>query len=82
MTAGKPLDSGGQWYVDAVTERTDFSNPGRLVEGKDVSFVTGYGVRGTVFVSNATFNPATVAAMVAPEAAKLDAVFNLTHESA
>ncbi len=81
MTAKTATDSGGTWKVVDVSERTDFTNPGKLVPGKDVSFITGYGVRGTVFVPDVMFSPDTVKAMVAPEAAKLDAVFNLTHES-
>lgn len=81
MTAVRPPSSGGTWQVVDVTERTDFSNPGRLVPGKDVAFTTGYGMRGTVFVPDAVFSPETVKAMVTPEAAKLDAVFNLTHNS-
>lgn len=48
------------------------------VPGVDVTFITGHGVQGTVFVPMTQYNPDSVAALVATQAALADSVQTLT----
>jgi hypothetical protein len=54
---------------------------GRAEQGWRVTFTTGDGTQGSVFLPLAEYTPDNVAAAITAQAAVLDAVSNLTHES-
>lgn len=69
------------WTVtDQNSGQSDFTSAGQVVIGKRVFFLTGAGNRGSVFVPDDHYNPGTVAAMIAAEAAQLDAISALTSD--
>lgn len=84
MTAPNPgagLPSGG-WKVLAQTPRT-IAGPGinGVIPGYDITFVVASGATGKVFVQQEGYSADMVKAAIAPLAAQLSAVADLTHES-
>jgi hypothetical protein len=73
---------GVTWRVDAQVQRTKVNALGGLEDGFDISFTTGQGHNGSVFVPQARYNTANVKAAVAEAAALMDDVGRLTHDSA
>jgi hypothetical protein len=71
----------GVWRVESQTETTEVGPIGQFVRGITVGFVTGSGVRGSVFVPHDVYEPGTIAAMINAKVALIDAVGSLTHES-
>ena len=66
------------WRVESVTPSTEFVTGGSAVEGSRVTFVTGTGTTGFVFVSRAQMaDTDRVAAMIGEAADQLDSVRNL-----
>jgi hypothetical protein len=66
------------WTVDSQTQRTRADSSGNVRDGYDVSFHTGEGHYGTVFVTNERYSVQNVAAAVQEAANKLDAVGSLS----
>lgn len=73
-TQGATNSSG--WRVTSQVEQTEVLN-GRIQQGWRVSFITGNGVNGSVWVPLVQYTPANVAAAITPVAAQLDAVYTL-----
>lgn len=72
----------GGWQVTSQTQTVRaVPNVARPVDGYVVSFVTGYGVNGSVFVPANQYTAPAVQAAIASQVAQLDAVSALTHES-
>jgi hypothetical protein len=70
------------WRVTAdVPDQYSFDGGGSPVLGHQVSFITGEGNRGTVFVPNDHYNPAAVKVLVNGHAVTVDSVAGLTSES-
>lgn len=76
MSIGASGSSG--WAVTSTQEQTIAQPGGGLLTGYKVSFQTGLGNVGSVFVSKAQFTPQSVAAAVTVEAAKLDQINTLS----
>lgn len=66
------------WKVTAQAPAVRPGPTGRYQPGTEVSFVTGKGVTGSVWVPESLFSPTTVRRMVAAKAATLDTVQGLT----
>lgn len=66
------------WQVTGSTERTVIAADGTPVNGIQVSYQTGAGGQGTVFVAKNIATPDTVRAMVQAAAAQTDAINSLT----
>lgn len=72
----------GGWQVTAQQQQTRaLPNTQRPVDGYLISFVTGYGVNGNVFLPANQYSADAVKAAIASQVAQLDAVSALTHES-
>ena len=69
------------WQVTSQQERAEVNPAGQLTDGYRVSFVTGEGHAGTVFVPALKYNVDSVRAMVQDAADRLDAIGSLTSES-
>lgn len=69
------------WQVISQLEQTQIGTNSQLVKGMLVTFTTGLGNTGSVFVPDAQYTPSTVKAAIAAQAATLDAVSRLTHNS-
>lgn len=78
MTSAVSTTPGSGWSVTAVTPGTVVTSDNRVVKGNTVSFTTGAGNQGTVFVADSQFTPAIVRAMVAERAAIVDGVASLS----
>ena len=78
MTSNGNANQPTSWEVTSQYEDTDVSVPGRLTQGYRVTFRTGQGHTGTVFIPLAQYRPDAVRAAVASQAALLDAVGNLS----
>lgn len=76
-----PAPSSG-WEVVSQTETTTVDAGGQIVQGVNVTYRTGNGVVGTVFVPLGAFTPDGVRAAIMREAGIRDAVSNLTHPPA
>lgn len=76
MTATTSTGSSG-WKVTAQRQTQELGAGNQFVKGVEVSFQTGLGVLGTVFVPEAQY-PDGVPAAVAARAAAVDAVSNLS----
>jgi hypothetical protein len=72
-----PQTSSG-WRVTGTTETMLPDSTGRYVTGYQVSFLTGAGNSGTVFVPRDRFSPQSVQVAVAEHAATLDAINTLS----
>ena len=81
MTTPTPTPTPTPASVTGQIEQTQVGANGTLVQGMTITFTTGTGTTGSVFVPLAQYNAATVKAMIAAQAAKIDAVAALTHES-
>lgn len=83
MTSGlSALPPIGGWSIVSQQQQTR-AVPGSNgpVPGYMVSFVTGYGTNGSVFIPNPQYTVDNVKAAVAAQVAALDAVSVLTHTS-
>lgn len=81
MSAPNPSMPTSGWTVTGQVETTTIGTDNRLVNGITVSFLTGDGVSGSVFVPNDQYTPDRVRAAIAARAGLLDAVQSMTHES-
>lgn len=81
MTAMAPPPVGG-WQVTGQREDQQLP-PGaqNFVKGQTITFTTGYGVVGTVFIPYNQYTAANVSAAIAARVAQLDQVSALTHQS-
>lgn len=77
-------DDGAQqyatWRVTGQTEGTQITPSGQVVDGVTVSFTTGAGATGSVFVPMSQYTPAIVRGLVQARANIVDQVSNLTSE--
>lgn len=78
MTTASSNDAGTGWTVTGQTQATELADTGGFVSGVTVSFRTGNGVIGSVFVPDSIYNVDTVRQLVSQRAASLDAVHGLT----
>lgn len=69
------------WKVTSQIEQSQPAPDGRITQGVRVSFLTGTGTAGSVFVPLALYTPANVRAMIAERAGALDAVAALTSDT-
>lgn len=69
------------WTVVSQHETNDLGTNGRVVPGYQVTFQTGGGHQGSVFVPKANYTVDAVRSAVASEAAKLEAVGALSSDS-
>ena len=69
------------WQVTAQQETVDRGPGGSFEPGVTVSFTTGAGHAGTVFVPRGNYSLASVRAAVAGQAALLDAVGQLSSDT-
>lgn len=81
MTATSNGFTGSGWTVESQTETNNLGPGGTFVPGMQVTFITGKGVRGSVFLPREQFSVENVKAMIATHAAQLDAVADLKHDS-
>lgn len=78
MTTSAQAPSGHSgWKVTSQVEQTQVAN-GTIQQGWRVSFVTGNGVAGSVWVAANQYTPANIAAAINPVATQLDSVYGLT----
>jgi hypothetical protein len=77
MTQG----NGSGWRVVSQAQTTDVDMDNRFVEGLRVSFVTGRGHSGSVFVPLAQATPDNVAAVISDRAAVMDEIAGLSSEA-
>jgi len=75
--AANPLPTSG-WTVIAQVPRSQVNSTGQLVKGMEVSFTSGGGVSGSVWVPLTDYNVETVRALIAHQVATFDAVGHLT----
>lgn len=73
--------TGPTWQVTGQIEQTQIGANSQLVKGMLVSFTTGAGNSGSVFVPDSQYTPDKVKAAIVAQAAVLDAVSALTHDS-
>lgn len=82
MTVGPgeslPMTSG--WRVTSDVEVTAQADNGQFAQGHKISFTTGNGGQGSVFVPDSSYNVATVRRLIAAKVAIMDQVAALTHE--
>lgn len=69
------------WAVQAQQERTQVNGAGQVIDGYQVTFRTGGGHTGSVFVPMAQYTPDNVKAAIQAQADLLDTIGALTHES-
>lgn len=69
------------WSITAQQYATQPGPAGQFVKGYLVSYVTGSGQQGQVFVPQTAYNPANVKELVSADAATMEAVAGLTHNS-
>jgi hypothetical protein len=81
MTANNAGANGSTWEVTSQYSGTDVSVPGKIEQGYYITFRTGNGHDGTIFVPRSKYDPGTVKSAIASEAALLDAVGNLSSSS-
>ena len=72
---------GSGWRVVGQSQATDLDAENRFVDGLRITFQTGAGHTGSVFVPLATASPETVYAAISERAATMDQIANLTHDS-
>lgn len=70
----------GSWRVVAQTPRTKVDQGGNVADGYDVTFQTGDGHTGTVFVPMARYNVDRVREVITEAAMEADAVGSLTSD--
>ncbi len=69
------------WHVTAdLPGQFDFDAAGNPIDGHRISFMTGEGATGTVFVPEAHYNAASVRALINPKAAEADKIRVLTSD--
>jgi len=64
----------GSWVVTGQQEQVEFNQQGQMQHGVKISFQTGEGHTGTVFVPQAQYNPDMVRSLVAAKAQLMDQV--------
>jgi len=64
----------GSWSVIGQQEQVEFDQQGKMQNGVKISFQTGQGHSGTVFVPQAQYNPERVKELVAAKAQLMDQV--------
>lgn len=81
MTAMTPPPAGG-WTVTGQREVQQLP-PGaqNFVKGMEVTFVTSYGVVGSVFIPYTQYTAAGIQTVIGARVAQLDEVSALTHTS-
>ena len=62
------------WNVDYQQETVGLDASGRTVPGVKVGFITGKGVRSSVFIPQTLYTPTNVRAQIAAMAAQVDEV--------
>ena len=72
--------NGSGWKVTGQQEGVQVDATGHVVTGVTVSFLTGHGVTGTVFLPDAQYTPDNVRNAVQAKSAILDAVTGLSSE--
>lgn len=80
MTAQQASPLPTSWTVTGQTETGGLFN-GSFVDGYKVTFVTGAGNNGSVFVPHANYNASFVTGAIAAKAATIDAVSALSSGS-
>jgi hypothetical protein len=70
-----PAPSG--WRVTGQTPAKQPTTAGTFENGINVTFITGKGVVGTIFVPETVYNPDNVRTLIAQKVAVLDAVSDL-----
>lgn len=79
MSESVPTPTPGKgWSVTGQTQTEKMDGNGKFTEGWTVSFLTQHGVTGSVWLPDARYNPANVAAAIADKAATLDSVHVLS----
>lgn len=69
------------WKVTGdLPDQYDFDGGGSPVLGHKVSFITGQGNRGSVFVPNDHYNPDAIRVLIHAQAVTADSVASLTNE--
>ncbi len=72
--SSSPESPAASWSVTGQVEATEFSQQGQMQKGVRISFQTGQGHTGTVFVPQAQYNPDTVRQLVQAQANLMDQV--------
>lgn len=72
----------GGWRVTTQVQQTKYvEGYSQPQQGWTVSFITGYGTTGSVFIPTANYSAANVQALIGAAVTQLDAVSQLTHQS-
>jgi hypothetical protein len=79
-TMGAPTNNPSSWRVVAQQETTAPGPAGTYTKGVIVSFVTGAGETGSVFVPNNVYNAETVREMVAAKVAVMAGIGALSSD--
>lgn len=77
MASDTSGSTGAGWTVTGQMEVTAPDSTGRYVQGVKISFTTFEGLSGTVFVPDAQYNTASVAAAIGARVAQMRAVHGL-----
>ena len=68
------------WQVTGdVPDQVTFDGAGNPVTGHRISFLTGDGNRGSVFVDDDHYTPDAVRAVIHAQAERVDSINNLSH---
>lgn len=73
-----PTDAQPTWTVTGQTERDQVVPGSAPVRGQQIFFTTRLGQQGSIFVPYTEYNTANITAQLATQAARLDAVRQLT----
>lgn len=69
----------GNWQVTGqVTDQVKVTDAGQTIEGVQVYFITGEGVRASVFIPDDQYNEASVKRAIEARARQVDNVSKLT----
>jgi hypothetical protein len=78
MTTDNGNTQGSGWTVTSSSPNTNVDTSGRVIKGYTVSFRTGAGHDGTVFVPESQYQPSIVRTMVRTQAAIVDEIAALS----
>lgn len=78
MSNGNATPQTSGWTVTSSTPATNIDSSGRVIKGYQVTFTTGLGHNGTVFVPESQYQPDMVRAAIKAQAVIVDQINTLS----
>lgn len=78
MSNGNATPQTSGWTVTSSIPATNIDSAGRVIKGYQVTFTTGLGHTGTVFVPESQYQPDMVRSAIKAQASIVDAVNTLS----